>query len=135
MMEIEKVIAAKLSALETTVLTDTMCSTVVLAAPTLSIEECYDLIFLKQDELQPAEVELMERLHRYGRAIGIKDASTALFNQMKGKNGFTPALEYLKQCSGDFKLNVTQTSGGGFSFNIQMPHDIGNKKTAEVSKT
>ena len=48
---------------------------------------------------------------------------------MSTKNGGQTALEYLKQCSGDFSVEVQRNGGTGFQFNVVMP---GNAKQTEA---
>lgn len=100
------------------------CYEIVLAAKSLSVEECLDSLLLAEDELSTHEMAFVHKLHKYGRAIGIKDAADNLFMHMKTKNGGQTALDYLEQMSGEFSVTVTPGSNSGFSFNVQ----IGEKK-------
>ncbi len=101
------------------------CYEITLAAKSLSIEECYDTLFIDSVSLSEAELKFTQLLHKYGRAIGIKDATEKLFFQMATKNGGDAALEYLRQMSGEFSVNVVPAAGkSGFAFNV----NIGEKK-------
>lgn len=97
------------------------CQTLVLAAASLSLEECYDLLLVDANTLSAEEQAFALRLHRHGRATGIKDAAAKLFLHMSTRNGGQSALEYLKQFSGDFSVEVQTTQSKGFSFNINIP--------------
>lgn len=101
------------------------CTEITLSAKSLSIDECYDLLLIDPSALSPAEINFALQLHKYGRAIGVKDATEALFYHMKTKNGADASLEYLRQLGGEFSVDITPGGGNkGFSFNV----NIGEKK-------
>ena len=101
------------------------CVEITLSAKSLSLEECYDSLLIDPLSLEPAEIKFAEQLHKYGRAIGVKDATENLFYHMKTKNGADASLEYLRQMGGEFSVDVVQGGGNkGFSFNV----NIGEKK-------
>lgn len=107
-------------------LSEDECIEITLSAKSLSLEECYDSLLIDPLSLTPAEVKFAQQLHKYGRAIGVKDATENLFYHMKTKNGADASLEYLRQMGGEFSVEVNPTAGskGGFSFNV----NIGDKK-------
>ena len=107
-------------------LTESDCTEITLSARSLSIEECYDSLLIDPSDLEPAEIKFAQQLHKYGRAIGVKDATENLFYHMKSKNGADASLEYLRQLGGEFSVDVVPGAGGkaGFSFNV----NIGEKK-------
>ena len=74
-------------------LTEDECIEITLSAKSLSLEECYDSLLIDPLSLEPAEVKFAEQLHRYGRAIGVKDATESLFYHMNTKNGADASLE------------------------------------------
>lgn len=101
------------------------CTEITLSAKSLSIDECYDLLLIDPSALTPAETKFALQLHKYGRAIGVKDATEALFYHMKTKNGADASLEYLRQLGGEFSVDIVPGgSKSGFSFNV----NIGEKK-------
>lgn len=106
-------------------LTEDDCTEITLSAKSLSLEECYDSLLIDPTSLEPAEIKFAEQLHKYGRAIGVKDATENLFYHMKTKNGADASLEYLRQMGGEFSVDVNTTGkGSGFSFQV----NIGEKK-------
>ena len=123
-MDIRKKIQEAVKGFEN--LAEEECIEITLSAKSLSLEECYDSLLIDPLSLEPAEIKFAEQLHRYGRAIGVKDATENLFYHMKTKNGADAALEYLRQLGGEFSVEVNPTAGGkgGFSFNV----NIGEKK-------
>lgn len=101
------------------------CVEITLAAKSLSIEECYDLLLIDATSLSKEELTFAESLHRYGRAIGVKDATEKLFYHMSTKNGAESSLEYLRQMGKEFSVDVVPGGGNkGFAFNV----NIGDKK-------
>lgn len=109
------------------------CITLVLVARSLSLDECFDYLLIDKQSLAEAEQRFAELLHRRGRAIGVKDATDKLFLHMATRNGGQSALEYLKQFSGDFSVEVSQGAGqGGFQFNVTIPEPQA-KREAKVS--
>lgn len=109
------------------------CITLVLVARSLSLEECFDYLLIDRTTLTETENRFCELLHRRGRAIGVKDATDKLFLHMATRNGGQSALEYLKQFSGDFSVEVQGgQSGGGFQFNVTIPEPQ-VKREAKVS--
>lgn len=130
-MNIEQRIKAKAKEFDT--LDEACCVEIVLNAKALTIEECFDFLLIDQVSLTEAENKFARLLHARGRAIGIKDAADKLFSHMATRNGGQSALEYLKQCSGDFSVEVSQGgSAGGFQFNVTIP-EPGRKANAIVS--
>lgn len=106
-------------------LTEADCTEITLSAKSLSLEECWDSLLLDPSKLSPEEVTFAEKLHKYGRAIGVKDATESLFYHMKTKNGADASLEYLRQMGGEFSVDVVPGGGAkGFAFNV----NIGEKK-------
>lgn len=102
-------------------LTEADCIDITLSAKSLSIEECFDSLLIDPAELSQAENAFAQRLHKYGRAIGVKDATDSLFYHMKTKGGDSAALEYLRQLGGEFSVDIVP--GGpnkGFSFNVNI---------------
>lgn len=106
-------------------LTEEDCIEITLSAKSLSIEECLDSLLLAESELTQAEMAFIHKLHRYGRAIGVKDATESLFYHMKTKNGADASLEYLRQMGGEFSVEVAPGGGGksGLSFNVVIGED------------
>lgn len=103
-------------------LTESECIDIIMAARGLSLEECFDFLLIDEQALTEEERRFCEMLHKRGRAIGIKDATDRLFTHMTTKVGGQSALEYLKQFSGDFKVEVKKTLGsGGFQFSVTIP--------------
>ncbi|EOE0154406.1 hypothetical protein ACJ8S7_005059 [Klebsiella pneumoniae] len=101
------------------------CTEITLSAKSLSIDECYDLLLIDPAALSAEEIKFALQLHKYGRAIGVKDATEALFYHMKTKNGADASLEYLRQLGGEFSVDIVPgCSNKGFSFNV----NIGEKK-------
>lgn len=94
---------------------------IVLCAPALSIDECFDRCLITRDELTTAEVDFAERLHRRGRANGVKDACDNLFMHMKTRAGGQSAIEYLSKVSSEFGMTAQKTTAGGFQFQIVLP--------------
>lgn len=106
-------------------LTEDECIEITLSAKSLSLEECYDSLLIDPLSLDTAEAKFAQQLHKYGRAIGVKDATENLFYHMKTKNGADASLEYLRQMGGEFSVDVVPGAGGKtFSFNV----NIGEKK-------
>lgn len=105
-------------------LTEDDCTEITLSAKSLSIEECYALLLITPETLSPAEITFALKLHAYGRAIGVKDATEHLFYHMKTKNGAESSLEYLKQMGGEFSVEVGPAkNNGGFLFNVVIGED------------
>lgn len=129
-MTIEEKIAKAVKEFKT--LTESDCAEIILASKTLTMEECFGYLLIDQSELSEAEIKFCDSLHRRGRAIGVKDASDKLFTHMATRNGGQSALEYLKQMSGDFSVEVTATKASGFQFNLTIP-EPGAKAAAKVS--
>lgn len=96
------------------------CYEITLASKALSIEECLSALLLAETDLDSAEMAFVNKLHRYGRAIGVKDAADKLFVHMSTKNGGQSALDYLEQMSGEFSVTLTPGQNKGFSFNVQI---------------
>lgn len=129
-MDIESRIRAKAKEFET--LDEQCCFEIVLNAKALSLDECFDYLLISKQDLEPAEATFAEMLHRRGRAIGVKDAADKLFQHMSTKAGGQSALEYLKQFSGDFSVELGPSAGSGFQFNVVIPEPQ-EKKAAKVS--
>ena len=123
-MDIRKKIQEAVKGFEN--LAEEECIEITLSAKSLSLEECYDSLLIDPLSLTLAEVKFAQQLHKYGRAIGVKDATENLFYHMKTKNGTDASLEYLRQMGGEFSVEVNPIAGGkgGFSFNV----NIGEKK-------
>lgn len=101
-------------------LNEECCTHIVMSAKSLSIEECYDSLLITVGDLSAEEIAFAERLHRYGRAIGVKDATEKLFAHMSTKNGADAAVTYLRQMGGEFSVDVTPGSSSGFAFNVNL---------------
>lgn len=102
-------------------LTEDDCIEITLSAKSLSLEECYDSLLIDPANLETAEITFAQQLHKYGRAIGIKDAAESLFYHMKTKNGADASLEYLRKMGGEFSVNVVPGgSSTGFAFNVNI---------------
>lgn len=101
------------------------CAEIIRSAKSLSIEECFDSLMITQTELTVEEAEFAERLHKYGRALGVRDATEKLFTHMSSKGGADAAVTYLRQLGGEFSVNVAQQGGNGFTFNVDL---TGKKK-------
>ena len=84
-MDIRKKIQEAVKGFE--ILTEDDCTEITLSAKSLSLEECYDSLLIDPSVLSEAEAKFAEQLHKYGRAIGVKDATESLFYHMKTKNG------------------------------------------------
>ena len=122
-MDIRKKIQEAVKGFEN--LSEDDCNEIVISAKSLSLEECYDSLLIVPTDLSAEETKFAEQLHKYGRAIGVKDATESLFYHMKTKNGADASLEYLRQMGGEFSVDVTPGGGQkGFSFNV----NIGEKK-------
>lgn len=98
-----------------------LCVEIAQMARGLCLDDCYDAILVYKDELTPEEIKFAEQIWRRGRAIGLHDASSALFVNMRTKDGGKSALAYLEKMSGEFKVSVNEDAKKGFSFNIIMP--------------
>ena len=122
-MDIRKKIQEAVKGFEN--LSEEECIEITLSAKSLSLEECYDSLLIVPTDLSAEETKFAEQLHKYGRAIGVKDATESLFYHMKTKNGADSSLEYLRQMGGEFSVDVVPGGGNkGFSFNV----NIGEKK-------
>ena len=106
-----------------TVLSGDDLLSIEIMAKTLTLDEALDAIFLSLDDLDTAEVSIVNRVWRRGRNKGIQQAGDSLFKQMNTRTGTAACLEYLKQMSQTFALTVTPTSStsSGFSFNVFPP--------------
>lgn len=129
-MDIEKKIEKRCESFKT--LTKEECFAITLSARALSLDECMDYLLIDKECLTPDELSFSQQLHRHGRATGVKDACDKLFLHMSTKNGGQSSLEYLKQFSGDFAVEVSQASSSGFQFNVVIP-EPGEKAAAKVS--
>lgn len=122
-MDIRKKIQEAVKGFEN--LSEDDCNEIVISAKSLSIEECFDSLLIDPSVLNEAESKFAEQLHKYGRAVGVRDATESLFYHMKAKNGADASLEYLRQMGGEFSVDVVPGGGNkGFSFNV----NIGEKK-------
>ena len=94
-------------------------------AKALSLEECYDLLLIDQQDLPAEEAILCKKAWRRGRCSAISTAANSLFHQMSARNGGQVAMEYLRALSPTFHLEPTDhtTSGKNFSFNVVLPED------------
>ena len=54
-------------------LSEDECIEITLSAKSLSLEECYDSLLIAPTDLSAEETKFAEQLHKYGRAIGVKD--------------------------------------------------------------
>lgn len=97
-------------------------------AKMLELDECFDMLFIEKDELSEYEFAVCKKAHRRGRKTAIADAGKHLFSQMQTRNGTQACMEYLKQMSGTFQMEVTPDagSGSGFTFNVMMPENDGS---------
>lgn len=111
------------------------CIQMSLAARSLSLEECYDMLLVDPEQLTPAERKFAEQIHRRGRAVGVKDASDKLFVHMSTRQGGNSALEYLKQMSGEFAVELSAAPKSGFQFNVSIPDVTVPSVSAKVSKS
>ena len=71
-MDIRKKIQEAVKGFEN--LSEEECIEITLSAKSLSLEECYDSLLIDPSVLSEAEAKFAEQLHKYGRAIGVKDA-------------------------------------------------------------
>lgn len=101
-------------------LTEDDCTEITLSAKSLSLEECYDSLLVDPLTLSSAEITFAQQLHKYGRAVGVKDATESLFYHMKTKNGADASLEYLRQMGGEFSVDILPSGKSGFSFNVNI---------------
>lgn len=102
-----------------------------LMAKTLSMSDCLDALFLTEDDLTPREINIVTRVHARGRQLGVQKAGDNLFMLMKQRNGTLAALEYLKQMSSTFTLEIApEAKSGGFSFNV-FPAESAPKAPAQ----
>lgn len=94
-------------------------------AKILTLPECYEILFISPSELSDHETDCADMAHTRGRKTALVMAADALFSQMRAKNGSVACMEYLKQMSGNFSLELTPAPGSasGFSFNVYMPED------------
>lgn len=120
-MDLERIIKDKCSSFTT--LTQELAVEIVVCAPALSLEECLDRCLLDESELTPAELDFAKRLHKRGRANGVKDACDNLFMHMKTRAGGPSAIEYLSKVSSEFAMTAQKTSAGGFQFQIVYPEE------------
>ena len=118
-MDLERIIKEKCSAFDT--LTPELAVEIVMCAPALSLDECLDRCLLEASELTEAEMDFAKRLHKRGRANGVKDACDNLFMHMKTKMGGQSAIEYLNKVSSEFAMTAQKASAGGFQFQIVYP--------------
>lgn len=94
---------------------------ITMSAKSLSLEECYDSLMIDGASLSAEEKKFCLQLHKYGRAVGVKDATENLFYHMKTKNGADASLEYLRKMGAEFSVDVTPGhGGGGFNFNVNL---------------
>lgn len=120
-MDVQKKIQAAVPDFDT--LTESDCADFVLASRALSVEECYDYLMIDQDSLSEQERKFLMSLHKYGRAIGVKDATDKLFQHMSTRNGGQSVLDYLRQMSGEFSVEVVANTKSGFNFNVVIDKD------------
>lgn len=118
-MDLERIIKEKCISFPT--LTQELAVEIVLCASALSLEECLDRCLLDESELTSAELDFAKRLHKRGRANGVKDACDNLFMHMKTRAGGPSAIEYLSKVSSEFGMSAQKTSAGGFQFQIVLP--------------
>lgn len=117
-MKVEEKIKEKCAGMDN--LTFEICTSIILSAPGLSLEECLDRELLCEADLTPAEIDLAKRCHRLGRANGVKNAVDNMFMTMKNK-GSIDAQFYLRQCASDFVTAAAEGVGKeAFSFNMIM---------------
>lgn len=117
-MKVEDKIKEKCKEMEN--LSFEVCSSIILSAPGLSLEECLCRELLTEADLTPAEIDLAQRCHRLGRANGVKNAVDNMFMTMKNK-GSNDAQFYLRQCASDFVTAAADSIGKeAFSFNMIM---------------
>ena len=96
-----------------------------LGAGALSIEQCLDTLGIEIADVPEAEMKLIVRVHKLGRAKSIAGAFTKLNSAMGGRNGGQIALELLKARCTEFSLvqadALPASAGNGFAFNVIMP--------------
>jgi len=95
-----------------------------LMAKTLQLDDCLAALFLTASDLDDRELNIATRVHAKGRQLGVKEAGDNLFNQMRNRTGTLACLEYLRQMSSTFVMEVgaaTSSNGNGFSFNVYPP--------------
>lgn len=97
-------------------------------AKVLEFDEVLDHLLIDQADLTQRELTLCKKAHRRGRLEGLVQAGQNLFSQMKARNGTVACLEYLKQHSSSFQMEVSPSPGSasGFAFNVIMPEDSGD---------
>ena len=96
--------------------------TIEAKARCLTLEECFDYLFIDPTELTEAEHNYARKAWRRGRMDGIVTATNKLFSCMSTRNGGTIALEYLRSLSDTFHISPdTQSTSSEFSFKVTMP--------------
>ena len=96
-----------------------------LNAKVLELPQCFELLFIVQDELPQDELEYCQSAHKRGRHKGLTQACDHLFRNMQARNGTNACIEYLRQFSGTFQVDIIPSAGSatGFNFNVIMPED------------
>lgn len=94
-----------------------------IKAKALSLDECFEYLCIKEDEIPERELSYAKIVFRKGRVKAISEACDRMFSTMNHKNGAQVAFDYLKQLSSTFALAPVKSTGSGFSFNVILPED------------
>lgn len=84
----------------------------------LEFDETMDVMMIELSEVCDYDQEVMRRVHKRGRLLGVKQAGDKLFTSMSSRSGNVAAMDYLRQMSGTFAAEVVTSDNGGFSFNV-----------------
>ena len=87
----------------------------------LDLDDCLIALFVDKRKLSDWELDVVTQVHKRGRQKGITQAGELLFRNMSAKTGTNACLEYLRQFSSDFTIDVTPMHSGsssGFNFNV-----------------
>ncbi len=101
------------------------------SAAVLSLEDCFGLIMVLQEDLTPEEIKICKLVYTRGKVAKLNEASNNLIQSMKRNGGGQIALEYIRSQSKHFSKEEAENKGdalatatpGGFTFNVHMPED------------
>lgn len=98
--------------------------TIELKAIALTLDECYDFLFVDSANLTEHDISASKLAWRKGRACAIHQAASSLMSSMSSRNGGNVAMDYLKTLSPTFSAEVspsTTPGNPGFTFNVSLP--------------
>jgi len=104
-----------------------------IKAKALTIEECLDFLCVDAAEVPTLDMKYARKAWRRGRASALSSAADKMFSAMGTRNGGPIALEYLRELSSTFQMEVSQAStSGGFSFQVNMTEDKNDKNEKQA---